>query len=511
MRSTLLVLFCFGLCLRVSAQYFQFTQYNFTPQRINPASVANSNYALASFDYRSQSTGSGIRLNSNIVNASYPLLSRDGERWGGIGISLLDDRTGSSSIFTTQEFGLSYAMNIPLTKFQNIALGIKALHLNSKINYDGLVTGSQYIPDRGFDESMSNGEDVGTIRNNYNTFSAGLSWQQTDKKGNILAYSGLSFFDFNKPQNSFLGLSNTLHSTLVVNAGVQVYKKDKLNLIPEILYTRNASQNVLNAGLITRYELNSFSKKPSEYVDIITKYRIGRSGILGLQLHREKFSIGVSYDFPVIKRNVGNTGAFEIGLSVKQLVKRKQRSKSKRSSSSGLTAKKATKPTRAIKPKVVSSNSDSLKMKTPIIIKKENLSNRLKHKQDSLITSAQVGNIRHEPYVLEKATLHFSFQFNSTDLNEEATRYLDDLSEALLDNPELKIQLVGHTDNVGSDKFNLKLSIYRAESIKDYLIYRGVNEQRIITEGKGPHEPLQDNKTESGRAGNRRVEMTILY
>ena len=81
------------------AQYFQFSQYNFTPQRINPAQVASSDYASLSFDYRNQATEGGFHLTSNILNVSYPLISRTGRRWSGIGLTFMDDRSGQAGIF----------------------------------------------------------------------------------------------------------------------------------------------------------------------------------------------------------------------------------------------------------------------------------------------------------------------------------------------------------------------------------------------------------------------------
>mgnify|MGYP002336112607 FL=1 len=142
---------------------------------------------------------------------------------------------------------------------------------------------------------------------------------------------------------------------------------------------------------------------------------------------------------------------------------------------------------------------------------KEDMSTRLKHKQDSIIAEAIAGRVNHEPLVLEKATLHFNFEFNSATLDKEATQYLDDLAKALADNPELRIKLIGHTDNVGSEKFNLRLSIHRAQTLKDYLTARGVDGTRISAEGRGMKEPLNNNETEEDRSLNRRVELTILY
>jgi type IX secretion system PorP/SprF family membrane protein len=509
-----IVVIIIALCLGKSchAQYFQFSQYNFTPQRINPALVASTNYALLSFDYRNQATDGGFHLTSNIMNASYPFITKAGRRWSGVGISLMDDRSGQAGIFNTQEAALSYAVSVPITRWQSISVGMKALYQNWKIDLNGLSTGAQYVPDRGFDESVSNGESVDQLRNNFFTLSAGIYWQEVDRKGNKLSYWGFSFFDFNKPEDSFLGSTSQLNSTFSGMAGVRIYSKGNITVFPEVLYTRTASRNVLNAGFVTGYEIRPYPNQVSARIDLITKYVIGRSGIIGVQVHRENLAVGVSYDFPVIKRNVANVGTFELGLQLKRLVDPKKKRKTVARKPAPAPASTAKNPANksVVKKDSVTTAMDSVRRKVPVVVQ-DDLSARLKQKQDSLKAAAMAGQITHEPLVLERATLHFNFEFNSIDLDEEATLYLDDLARALRDNPELNVKLVGHTDNVGSEKFNLKLSLYRAQTMRDYLIEKGIAENRVVAEGRGMKEPLNENKSEEDRAKNRRVEMTILY
>ena len=69
---------------------------------------------------------------------------------------------------------------------------------------------------------------------------------------------------------------------------------------------------------------------------------------------------------------------------------------------------------------------------------------------------------------------------------------------------------VGHTDSIGTDAYNQKLSVRRAESVKAYLISKGIEKNRIYTEGKGEKQPVADNKTKEGRAKNRRVEIEVV-
>ena len=78
------------------------------------------------------------------------------------------------------------------------------------------------------------------------------------------------------------------------------------------------------------------------------------------------------------------------------------------------------------------------------------------------------------------------------------------------ENPEVRIQIEGHTDNVGSLAFNMALSQDRALAVSSYLTDLGIDATRVETLGLGPNEPIADNATEEGRAMNRRVQVLVL-
>jgi len=102
------------------------------------------------------------------------------------------------------------------------------------------------------------------------------------------------------------------------------------------------------------------------------------------------------------------------------------------------------------------------------------------------------------------------FDFDKSTLKPEATAKLDDLvSKTKGINLEVIIA-VGHTDSVGSDEYNQKLSIRRSEAVKQYLVSKGVEPNRVYTEGKGEKQPVADNKTAEGRAKNRRTEIEVV-
>ena len=102
------------------------------------------------------------------------------------------------------------------------------------------------------------------------------------------------------------------------------------------------------------------------------------------------------------------------------------------------------------------------------------------------------------------------FDFDKAILKPAGKASLDELSGKLGDMNLEVIIAVGHTDSVGTDAYNQKLSIRRAEAVKAYLKGKGIEETRIYTEGKGESQPKADNATAEGRAQNRRVEIEVV-
>ena len=102
------------------------------------------------------------------------------------------------------------------------------------------------------------------------------------------------------------------------------------------------------------------------------------------------------------------------------------------------------------------------------------------------------------------------FDFDKATLKPAGKAKLDDLVGKVTGINLEVIIAVGHTDNVGSDVYNQKLSVKRAESVKAYLVSKGIEKNRIYTEGKGEKQPVADNKTNEGRGKNRRVEIEVV-
>ena len=105
---------------------------------------------------------------------------------------------------------------------------------------------------------------------------------------------------------------------------------------------------------------------------------------------------------------------------------------------------------------------------------------------------------------------NITFEYNKATLKSDSYEELDKVADYLANNSSVEIELSGHTDDVGSDEFNLKLSQERADAVVAYLVSKGIDASRLTAKGYGKSKPIASNSTEYGREQNRRVEFTVL-
>jgi OOP family OmpA-OmpF porin len=101
------------------------------------------------------------------------------------------------------------------------------------------------------------------------------------------------------------------------------------------------------------------------------------------------------------------------------------------------------------------------------------------------------------------------FDFNKSNIRSDARPILDEAARMLKERGEVKIVVEGHTDSIGGDAYNMKLSKRRAEAVKRYLVEHRIAASRITSEGFGKRQPVASNATAEGRAQNRRVELHV--
>jgi OmpA-OmpF porin, OOP family len=123
---------------------------------------------------------------------------------------------------------------------------------------------------------------------------------------------------------------------------------------------------------------------------------------------------------------------------------------------------------------------------------------------EQTVTAGQLGQeLKAKGFI----TLYINFATAKSDLPDDAKSVVSELAKLLETNPKLKLSVEGHTDNVGNANDNLTLSNRRSQSIVTALVALGVNKTRLLAAGKGQSTPVADNRTEEGRAKNRRVEL----
>ena len=105
---------------------------------------------------------------------------------------------------------------------------------------------------------------------------------------------------------------------------------------------------------------------------------------------------------------------------------------------------------------------------------------------------------------------NLNFEFGKSTLEKSSYEYLDKVVVLMQKNPTVKVIINGHTDNVGTEDANMKLSKERAVSVYDYLVSKGIESPRLTYKSYGSTMPIASNDTEAGRAQNRRVEFEII-
>jgi hypothetical protein len=103
--------------------------------------------------------------------------------------------------------------------------------------------------------------------------------------------------------------------------------------------------------------------------------------------------------------------------------------------------------------------------------------------------------------------LYINFETGKAEIRPESQKIIDQIVQMLKENPDLKISIEGHTDNVGTAEFNQKLSENRAKAVMDAIIAQNIDKNRLSSKGWGATKPVADNNTEEGKAKNRRVEI----
>lgn len=498
----LLVLFTI-LLTRVytgAAQHFQYALYPFAMQQVNPASISLDNYAATDMIYRSQQSLAGVALHSALFSAKYPFISRKRGRWSAAGITVGQERAGLAGALQLNEIGAGYAFTLVSNRLSDLSVGARLVYRSRRINTEDMVTGSQYVEDLGFDPSLYPGENLGNFATQFASVNTGVSWQGYDRRGQKRANAGLSVLDLNSPDESFAGSSTAspIPLTLVLEAGRRIYEKRELSVYAEVLYSRSGQTNLLNIGTVARYQFDRFTRsRPGRSLDFYTKYLLNAGAMMGVRWNNGRaFSLGTSYEIP-LNSHPAHQGAFEIGLELGKLVKAKSKRRKNRPKRGGPAR---TRPAPPREPTGDAGRPDTIRVQVE----------RLDLQADSLNVSDPNAPLV-KASLPEKVILRYDFEFGEVSPILEKESIMTEIVDVLIQNPTARVEVVGHTDNVGSENFNQRLSEERARVFFELLVELGIDESRIEYYGEGELQPLNDNSTPELRNLNRRVEVMFHY
>lgn len=492
-RMVITIVFIVMLLQNLQAQDYMYNLNQYTPLNFNPAFAGFDNDASLAFMTRKTQIGPGLDYKNHVFTGEYPVInSQTGRRLGGIGVHFMQKDAGNTDLLKTFMIGFALAYNLHISQNQYLTFGLQSNYYNKKTSLDKLTTGSQWLAQEfRFDPDASQDESLANNRINYLGINSGLLWHLDDKDGQTKLFAGLTAFNLNGPDDSFFKDQPGIPVSFLVHGGALVYQSPSLLVTPQVMYQKDNISDILNLLVSTKLMFNN--KNPydiiqSGNIEIITKYDLKKDLSLGLMFNQPSISFGFAYNFPLASdpgEKYFRNGT-ELGIRLAKSIGK-------------------------VKPKTVEIQS------TPSVPRRNfNFDNQNNQPAEPQIqkTDADIiqdnikefSQVRAVQFHLEK---DFKFSFGRTELNDEAKLYLDDLFKVLQENPDYKLEVIGHTDNVGKHLVNFKLSEGRARSVAEYLEEKGLNKERIKYHGKGDKDPVAPNDTEENRSKNRRVEFII--
>ncbi|EAY27025.1 PorP/SprF family type IX secretion system membrane protein [Microscilla marina] len=342
-----------GFCLLFSlightafTQNIQYSQFHHSPLLLNPAAVAAKSELLALLNYRTQLTQTGQSYATSMLSVVVPFIKQRSRnnaafgkiehvhRWGGIGVSVLQDVEKGSDQTKLKTTGghLTYAHNIDVGGTSYLSFGMQMGYFRRSLETD-LVTESQFVYG-GADPSLPANEDFVGSAVGFATFSAGMMLYSEDKHGRFKNYFSLSAYNFNQPNVTFFERAanqNTdlLPMRMVAAAGLRVYDNDRFTVLPKIRWIQQRNSSQVNVGVLTK--IHPKQEDPHTSIGVGAWYSIDNAMIFSFEYYTPHFILGLSYDLRFgsnLELGEGN-GIPEVALAFRKLIGEPKRKKRK--------------------------------------------------------------------------------------------------------------------------------------------------------------------------------------
>jgi type IX secretion system PorP/SprF family membrane protein len=488
---------CLGLMAgSLLGQNFMHSLYKYTPNRVNPAHASSNDYQSGTFLFRNQYASANIKFITSYAEFNQPFFNKKSRR-SGLSLSLMNDQINGIDVYSLNQISASYAVNIPLSKYSEMSIGLNSNFQSKSLKTNQLTTGSQYIEYFGFDSNLPSGENQDIINRNYFSFALGLNWQKLDRHGKRLFSAGYALHNLNRSENSFYENSeNKSPFSSILTASATIKENYQWHILQDLLIRHEGPVTEIITGPSFSYAIGNMR---SESIKTMIRYSTANNIMLGLVYESENFSLGGSYDLNIMKNNISNNSTFEVMLSIRKLKRPKRKSSFRFNSEQ----------------KEEVNDQDYLEPYSTDIEEKNSPNKQTakmeEQESDTIKVKTSAGIITYRPHELEDLSYNFHFNFDDINLSKEDEEYIRDMTLILNQNDRVKVKLTGHTDNIGTEEYNLKLSYKRAKRIGIILYKNGVPKSKIRLIAKGESDPIYPNKTKEGQAKNRRVQMQLIY
>lgn len=459
-----------------------FTQYGQNKYFYNPAYAGYHGYSVAHMVYRKQWSGFEGAPETMLFSFQSPVA-----KTMGMGGRIFRDNTGIISRTGAQA---SYAYGVSFDDDNQLHFGISVGALVNSVRFDML--------------SNNDLQDQTLYRLNNSFILDGAFGAYYRFKGLEVGFALPQLFNRSlREQTTSSGSVFRYINQSVVTAS---YRFDLMNsdlsITPMILH-RFGSFAIQNAG---QFDISATVEwREKFWLTFLHRTEYGNAVNAGV--HFKQFSFGYAYEFANNKSLIGSVsnGSHEILISYHFGRSDKAKKKKQVEAQDNLLVNNDS--LNAVKDEVVKADTTSADTDSTAVAKTDEVKDSTATEPAS--TDAQAFET---PAVGKKYTVQgMFFATGSAKIDEKSAPALDNLVDFLQKNPNLKIEIGGHTDNVGNPENNQKLSESRAKSVVDYLASKGISADRIAFKGYGDKEPVATNDDEKdGRELNRRIEMKIL-
>lgn len=434
--------------------------YNHNQYSFNPAYAGASGCTEIFFSHMNQWT----RVEGAPVTNYLSVNSRVGKQLG-LGANLLIDKLG---MFQNLSASGSVAYGVTIARQHNIRLGISGGYFQTRLDPSNAIAidANDVIVEGGVQSSNTFTTEAGILYRFKELELSFASQQLIETRANA-----------NYPALEGYGLKRHF----VGYGAYEIVLNKRLSLTPSVLYKGIKNNNQLDFNLDLNY--NDFI-----YGGLGYRMDVGLIGRIGINI-RKLFFIGYAYEVPMQNIASYSGGSHEITLGLKFCKK----------------------PKKELPPadKNLAVDPISRTVDTVTVIERI-VDTVLVERIDTVFIDTTQPSNEEVKKALFNAEDHLEFENDKAIILKKSFGDLEALTNMMLIREDLKISLEGHTDSNGTEAYNMKLSESRVKAVKKFLVANGVDASRISTNYFGESKPIADNRTEEGRARNRRVNMKIV-